>query len=82
MDEFYAWLNSLGALPQTALGKAVNYALGQWKYLKNYLLDGRCEISNNRAERSIKGFVIGRKNFLFADTVRGGKSECYNLQHY
>jgi transposase len=40
----------------------------------NYLLDGRCEISNNRAERSIKPFVIGRKNFLFADTARGAKA--------
>jgi hypothetical protein len=37
-------------------------------------LDGRLEISNNRAERSIKPFVIGRKNFLFANTVRGAKA--------
>ena len=74
LDEFLAWLKSVDALPQTALGKAVHYTLGQWEYLDNYLLDGRCEISNNRAERSIKPFVIGRKNFLFADTVRGAKA--------
>lgn len=74
LDEFYGWLKALNALPKTALGKAVQYTLGQWKYLVNYLLDGRCELSNNRGERSIKPFVIGRKNFLFADTVRGAKA--------
>ena len=43
----------------------------QWPYLTNYLNDGRLEISNNRAERSIKPFVIDRKNFLFANTPKG-----------
>ena len=42
--------------------------------LNNYLLDGRIELSNNRAERSIKPFVISRKNFLFANTARGAQS--------
>ena len=42
-------------------------------HLNNYLLDGRIELSNNRAERSIKPFVISRKNFLFANTARGAK---------
>lgn len=74
LDGFLVWLKSVNALSQSALGKAVKYSLGQWEYLYNYLLDGRCEISNNRAERSIKPFVIGRKNFLFSDTVRGAKS--------
>lgn len=37
-------------------------------------MDGRLEISNNRAERRIKPFVIGRKNFLFANTPRGGRA--------
>lgn len=74
LDEFYSWLKLVNALPKTALGKAISYTLGQWKYLANYLLDGRCELSNNRAERSIKPFVIGRKNFSFADTARGAKA--------
>mgnify|MGYP003292499823 FL=1 len=43
----------------------------QRPYLTNYLKDGRLEISNNRAERSIKPFVIDRKNFLFANTLKG-----------
>ncbi|WP_106061456.1 IS66 family transposase, partial [Clostridium vincentii] len=74
LKDFLAWLKTSDVLPKTALGKAIYYALSQWKYLENYLLDGRCEISNNRAERSIKPFVIGRKNFLFSDTVRGAKA--------
>ena len=47
------------------------YLKEQWPYLTNYLKDGRLEISNNRAERSIKPFVIDRKNFLFANTPKG-----------
>jgi len=74
IDEFYGWIESLAALPKTLLGKAVYYAKSQQKYLKRYLLDGRLEISNNRAEHSIKPFVIGRKNWLFANTPNGAKT--------
>ena len=74
VDEFYGWLDRLGALPKTLLGQARHYAFSQQKYLVRYLLDGRLEISNNRAERSIKPFVIGRKNWLFCNTVHGAKS--------
>lgn len=73
-DAYLSWLKNSNPLPQSALGKAIYYSLNQWKYLQNYLLDGRCEISNNRAERSIKPFIIGRKNFLFANTVRGAQA--------
>ncbi len=73
-DEFYNWLDTVNALPKSLLGKAVTYAKSQHKYLKNYLLDGRLEISNNRAERSIKPFVIGRKNWLFSNTPNGAKA--------
>jgi transposase len=74
MDEFFSWIVSLNAVPKMALGKAAQYTLGQREYLERYLLDGRLEISNNRAERSIKPFVIDRKNFLFANTPRGAKA--------
>ena len=73
-DEFYEWVLSLTALPNTLLGKAVYYARSQQRYLERYLLDGRLEISNNRAERSIKPFVIGRKNWLFSNTPNGARS--------
>jgi len=74
MNEFFYWLRSQNASAKSALGSAAGYVLGQKRYLVNYLLDGRLEISNNRAERSIKPFVIGRKNFLFANTSRGAKA--------
>ena len=71
LDAFFAWQNSRTAAPASALGKALSYLKAQWPYLTNYLLDGRLELSNNRAERSIKPFVIDRKNFLFANTPKG-----------
>lgn len=74
IDEFFSWSMALNAAPKTGIGIAVHYALSQRKYLERYLLDGRLEISNNRAERSIKPFVIDRKNFLFANTPRGAKA--------
>ena len=76
LDEFYAWLLSVQPFvaKQSKIGKAVNYAINQWKYLIRYLLDGRIECSNNRAERSIKPLVINRKNFLFADSVAGARA--------
>ena len=74
LDEFFTWCFDLNAAPKTPLGVAANYMLKQRKYLECYLSDGRLEISNNRAERSIKPFVICRKNFLFANTPRGAKA--------
>ena len=71
LDALLSWANSRAAAPKSALGKAFYYLKEQWPYLTNYLKDGRLEISNNRAERSIKPFVIDRKNFLFANTPKG-----------
>ena len=71
LDAMFAWANSRTAAPKSALGKAFHYLKEQWPYLTNYLKDGRLEISNNLAERSIKPFVIDRKNFLFANTPKG-----------
>ena len=51
--------------PKSPLGTAVFYALNHWDALNIYLQDGRLEIDNNKSERSIKPFVIGRKNWLF-----------------
>lgn len=74
MEEFFLWIENLSVLPESLLGKAVTYAKSQKGYLGRYLLDGRLEISNNRAERSIKPFVIGRKNWLFSNTPNGAKA--------
>ena len=74
LDAMLAWANTRMAAPKSALGKALTYLKDQWPYLLNYLKDGRLELSNNRAERSIKPFVIDRKNFLFANTPSGAIS--------
>jgi len=73
-DEFFVWVGSLNALPKSLLGAAIHYALSQRKYLENVYLDGRLEFSNNRAERSIKPFVQGRKQWLFSNTPNGAES--------
>lgn len=70
-DAFFAWVNNLGALPKSPLGQAAYYALSQRKYLENVFLDGRLELSNNRCERSVKPFVLGRKAWLFSNTPNG-----------
>ena len=73
-DDFFNWVDSLGALPKSLLGDAITYMRNQRKYLENIYLDGRLEISNNAAERSIKPFVQGRKQWLFSCTPNGAKS--------
>jgi transposase len=76
LDKLRVWLDDMEAkvLPKSALGGAVTYCRKQWSKLNTFLLDGRLEIDNNRSERAIKPFVIGRKNWLFANTVRGANS--------
>ncbi len=75
-DKFHAYLLSQSerTAPKSAAGKAMAYCLNQWPKLTLFLSDGNLEIDNNRAERSIKPFVIGRKNWLFANTPAGAKS--------
>jgi len=73
VDEFFEWITTTSyvTLPQSLLGKALGYALNQRTSLENVLLDGRLELSNNRCERSIKPFVMGRKAWLFSNTPEG-----------
>lgn len=71
LEAFWRWLDSFQASKGFALSKAVTYAKNQKPYLENYLLDGRCELSNNRAENAIRPFAVGRKNWLFSDTTKG-----------
>ena len=74
LDELYTFAQHANVPPNRKIGEAFRYLLGQWKWLTVWLEDGRLEISNNRAERSIKPFVMGRKNFLFCNTPRGAHS--------
>lgn len=70
-EGFFKWLGTLTPAGGSRLEKAVNYARNHRETLCNYLLDGRCEISNNAAERCAKSYAIGRKAFLFHTSEAG-----------
>lgn len=78
LKSFKIWLDktALRVPKQSALGKAIHYTIGQWPKLKQYLNDGRLDIDNNRAERAIRPFVVGRKAWLFTKSERGARSSC------
>ena len=75
LSGFKAWLEAtLPKLPgKSDLAAAMRYALGRWNALIRYAGDGRVEIDNNAAERSIRGIALGRKNYLFAGSDSGGE---------
>ncbi len=77
LEKLKEWLNeqydSQQHLPQSAFGKAVEYALKRWTYVKRFLDDGRYEIDNNLVENAIRPVAIGRKNYLFAGSHQGAR---------
>lgn len=76
LDDFHEWLKRQAPQtpPKSLLGKAISYALRQWKRLVRYLDDGRLRPDNNLAENAIRPFVVGRKNWLFSGNPEGAKA--------
>ena len=76
LDELRTWLDKTlpQVPPKTALGKALGYLNKHWGKLTRYLEDGRLSIDNNRCENAIRPFVMGRKAWLFSDSVAGVKA--------
>jgi transposase len=76
LDTLYERLKqfAIDALPASAFGKALGYAMNQREALCRYTTDGRLEIDNNFAENAIRPLALGRKNWLFAGSERGGKA--------
>jgi hypothetical protein len=74
LEEFREWLDheSLKALPQSAMGKAIHYAMAQWNALTRYVEVGEAAIDNNAIEQALRGVAVGRKNFLFVGSENGG----------
>ena len=68
LNEIGEWLqeNCTKALPKSAIGVAINYFMGRYKYICRITEDGRLEIDNNLAENAIRPIAIGRKNYMFA----------------
>ncbi|MGU8077258.1 IS66 family transposase [Burkholderia pyrrocinia] len=63
-----------GVVPSSLLGKALQYMSGQWPKLVRYVGNGNWPISNNLCENAIRPFVVGRKGWLFSDTVAGAQA--------
>lgn len=76
LDKINTWVanNREKIPPKSKLGEALTYWHNQAHKLETYLKDGRINIDNNRAERAVKPFVIGRKNWLFSNTSRGANA--------
>lgn len=73
VDALFEWLHSMeDSVDRSSLiGDAILYTLDQEPYLRRYLDDGHLSIDNNSAERAIKNFAVGRRNWLFAKSIRG-----------
>ena len=77
-EAFFAWLGTLKVLPKSPMGKAVQYALEQKWRLMNVYLDGRAELSNNRAENAIRPFAVGR-NYVLNISMCSRKRKFFNI---
>lgn len=78
MGEFESWCRAMlpHATPGLKLGEALAYSLEYMPFVRNAIACGGAELTNNRAERAVKPFVIGRKNWLFSNTPRGAEASC------
>jgi len=61
-------------LPKSPIGDAIDYTLSNWEALLRYTEDGELEIDNNGAERSLRPIVVGRNNWLFYGSDKGGRT--------
>ena len=77
MNELHDWLvekrRDGRVLPKSSLGKAVRYALNQWDELSVFLNDGAIPFDNNQTEGTLRSLTIGRQNWLFVGSSRGGE---------
>ena len=71
VEALAAWARAQQALPRSKVGEAITYLHNHWEGLCCFLDDPRVPLSNNAAERSIRGLVVGRKNFAGCKSVRG-----------
>jgi hypothetical protein len=76
LEKLRAWLDeSIGSIPpQSLTGKAMAYMDRQWPKLMRVLDDGRIPLDTNLVENAIRPFVVGRKAWLFADTMAGARA--------
>lgn len=80
-SQSWMWVQTGGPPDKPALGKAVGYLASNWNKLERYVEEGYLPIDSNAAERAIRPFVIGRKNWLFSNTPKGAtaSAQLYSL---
>lgn len=71
--ERYFTVIANGALPKSMIGSAARYAIGQWPAIRRYVTVAEAEVDNNSCEQTMRVPVLGRKNWLFAGSLEGGK---------
>ena len=71
LEDFWKWLDEQKPASGSRLAKAVTYAKNQKEFMEHYLLDGRIEISNQIAENAVRPLAVGRRNWLFSNSVNG-----------
>lgn len=76
VEAYFAWVkkNIDRVLPKSKTHNGMTYSLNQEKYLKRFLDDEEIPIDNNTAEQSIRGFCIGKKNWIMCDTINGAEA--------
>jgi transposase len=77
LDKLHDYLLAIQAevLPKSPAGRAVSYTLKNWTALNRYSEDGDLSIDNNATERAIRGVAVGRNNWIFFGSDRGGKTD-------
>ncbi len=70
VDDLQAWLQTERA-KLSPVAEAIDYMLKRWDGFRSFLDDGRICLTNNAAERALRGFALGRKSWLFAGSDRG-----------
>ena len=85
VEEYFAWVRSqlenTAVPPKGKTAEGLKYSLKQEKYLKVFLTDGNVPIDNSASERSIRTFCIGKKNWMFHDSIQGAQASAiiYNI---
>lgn len=76
LDDFKKYIDEVREkiAPTSLAGKAIHYTFNEWKYLTVFLDNPEIDISNEKIENAIRPFAIGRKNWLFSDSVDGAKA--------
>jgi transposase len=73
LEAFWAWVDSQNPVRNTRLDKALTYVKNRRETSMTYLEDGRCSFTNNLSENAIRPFTVGRKNWLFSDSVESAE---------